>query len=99
MTQKAEPLPPFQVLPACGADPGLYVLHWLLDWQGEVTAGGQSYRGPVVERVRDMVQRPEAYGVSRQAAQAAAKRLLSQADPALEAEGGQRVWLAGPTKG
>ncbi len=90
------PAPPRIPYPGgCVLEPGPYALDWLLKWPAEITVNGVSRPAtPVYPFLRALLAEPAAFGVTPAEAQAARDRFLTLAGQALEAEGGQRAWLA-----
>lgn len=79
----------------CVTEPALFALNYLLTYRADLQVGGQTLpQVPVADTLKDVLARPEHYGVSAAQARDAVERFLAQAGEALEAEGGQRGWLA-----
>lgn len=78
----------------CVTEPAFFALNYLVHWRADLTIAGQVYASvPVLDTLRDVLARPEHYGVTRGEALAAREQFLAQAGQALAAEGGQADWL------
>ncbi len=79
----------------CATEPALFTLNYLLDYRADMQVGGQRLpQAPVAQTLRDVLTRPEHYGVSPGTARRACDQFIEQGGQALEAVGGDRAWLA-----
>ncbi|ADV67356.1 hypothetical protein [Deinococcus maricopensis] len=79
----------------CVTEPALFALDYLVHWRANVAVRGVVHEDvPVLAFLRDVERAPEAFGVTAAEARVARERFLDGAGQALEAEGGQRAWLA-----
>ncbi|MFC6591134.1 hypothetical protein ACFP81_03210 [Deinococcus lacus] len=87
--------PPLIPFPGgCSLERAPYALDWLLSWRADLTVHGVPQgKVCIYEWVKGALENPPAAGLTPQQATEARNLFLARTAPALEAEGGQRLWL------